>query len=98
MLLVLLRLPRVLLVCFGIPVLSLPSWSYSVYYVVIFFVSFSFVLSHLRKGHDAPLIFYLFICLFILLFYLLFVSFVLSVIALSPLLNSLQCSISVSWF
>ena len=77
MLLVLLRLPRVLLVCFGIPVLSLPSWSYSVYYVVIFFVSFSFVLSHLRKGQRAFdfLSIYLFIYFIILFAFCLLRSF-----------------------
>ena len=69
MLLVLLGLPRVLLLCFGFPVLSFRSWSYSIYLCC----AVLFWLPHLRKGHDTSFYFYLFVYYFEVLFICFFV-------------------------
>ena len=87
MLLVLLRLPRVIWLCFGFPVLSFRSWCYSVYLLRCAFLFC--LLSHFQKGHDTPFYFHLFIFLFVIFIYLflfLLLRLFLSVVALSTLL------------
>ena len=103
---------EVLSLCFGFPVLSFGSWSYSVYAVVVYCcickVLFCFFCrSHLGVvRHLFHLFLFISICLFVALFHVLVVSFSLTLLVLSwhrllcLLLTStaLQCSISVSWF